>query len=849
MPAHREFPSSLASRARLGGVGLSLLFAAVLAACGGADSGSQTAGAGPAPSSPAPAPAPGTTPAPAPGTTPAPAPGTTPAPAPGTTPAPAPGTTPAPAPGTTPAPAPGTTPAPAPGTTPAPAPAPGTTPAPAPAPGTTPAPAPAPTPISPPTTIPPTATGSSGIEASGLKRAPATTAFLGTDTYRAGIASFRKADKDGLSCANCHAPDGFDLAFFNFSTDLIRKRAAFHVPAADVENIVAMVNGLRQAHGITAPKDPFEFRPFQPGGRVLPGATDAERDLAFGRELVKILPTIMTGRVDTLAKARQAMNELRSYDPQNTAWGVPFARWSESIAHGAAHGTLNDYMPERPVVGKTAADRTAIMALHDAYIADPSPQNLWAIQDANDTLGDVARYADETGTLVSDASKSWNRDKTASMLFASHMLRQLHYGLPLNPARKGLPVIINRKNEPFAPFFGVGNHGNHILASGSMRPKDLPTVFRNTLSPERQTDQGFVRMMAAETIQPWWLLGWIMEPGMHHNQVWQHYFMASIINDRLTEKRYQIHHALVNYFTTLIRTEVPFANEGGPSFFNPDSTFRASSWFGPVDAVDGEGHRVWANQAHRDMYTRMQANLVRMVMIYTQGLISEQCAATGRFSKPIIGGYDNMEQLIVRFMRLNAVDDPENAAFDIDLANRFLFEADGGRHGCRTPFVANGTGPRVEAFTDKTMQHRIGANSPPLVPWEGYTSYSNNCAWLQDRPAGTTLLGSPYPFVTFRLTGKLVPRFTGSHQFNLGNFTGTHGEIVVAGQPLFRFGGLPGGDVANRPIQLQAGQEYTFNVITSGEFNCAAGGGYGEVKWVIDGVQENMIPITAVRAP
>lgn len=109
-----------------------------------------------------------------------------------------------------------------------------------------------------------------------------------------GLEGWRKPGviQDGAACANCHAPDALDLAYFNFDDATLKRRAephvgqfSFQLSGSDFKKIEKMIHALRIKYDIE-PKDPMNFRPLQPGGEVLPGNTAADRDNAFGQHLV-----------------------------------------------------------------------------------------------------------------------------------------------------------------------------------------------------------------------------------------------------------------------------------------------------------------------------------------------------------------------------------------------------------------------------------------------------------------------------------------------------------------------------------------------------------------------------------
>ena len=227
-----------------------------------------------------------------------------------------------------------------------------------------------------------------------------------------GIASFRTpgAIQDGASCASCHAPDGYDLAYFGFDDATLRRRVEPHLSEEHADRIVALVHALRQRDGIV-PKAPLHSRPLQPGGRVLPGATVAARDLAFGRqaEVQGLFPRPVTSPNE----ARSARDRWLALDVRELPIGIALNRWSEDPHRGDA--SIADWLPDlaRLPVDEGARDR--LHALHDAYLADPTDARLFGL-------------IDETRRLTSSGfdgnGERFMAHKYESVLVAQHLFRR-----------------------------------------------------------------------------------------------------------------------------------------------------------------------------------------------------------------------------------------------------------------------------------------------------------------------------------------------------------------------------------------------------------------------------------------
>jgi hypothetical protein len=93
-----------------------------------------------------------------------------------------------------------------------------------------------------------------------------------------------------------------------------------------------------------------------------------QRDAAFAKHLKSRLPILMGRRIDSLAKAESAVDEIRAIDLFTLPIGIPFNQLSEDIANGKPHATIADWLPDTPV--------SPGYAVQDAYLASPTRENL-----------------------------------------------------------------------------------------------------------------------------------------------------------------------------------------------------------------------------------------------------------------------------------------------------------------------------------------------------------------------------------------------------------------------------------------------------------------------------------------
>ncbi len=197
-----------------------------------------------------------------------------------------------------------------------------------------------------------------------------------------GLIDWRTPDGDGISCAQCHGPAGYDVAVFSFTQADLRRATAPHLDDAAADRIFKMIELHRRnyppAGGL---RDVETFRPFQPTGVVLGGAnaTQEQRDAAFGNHVAANF-LYAQGRITTLAQAQAARDQLVALDVDSVPIGIAFNRWSESVSRQGAQdgGKIAEWLPGIgfQVLGANAA---AFEALEDAYVANPTDANFWAL--------------------------------------------------------------------------------------------------------------------------------------------------------------------------------------------------------------------------------------------------------------------------------------------------------------------------------------------------------------------------------------------------------------------------------------------------------------------------------------
>jgi len=301
--------------------------------------------------------------------------------------------------------------------------------------------------------------------------AAVTPANLATNpVYQTALAVWRAPRIKG-ECMSCHGPDFFDLARIGSpDSDISRRGIIDGASPAEVEQLIAGIKLVRQAYSLKA-ENSRTFRPLQPGGEVLPGATTIERDLAFANELARFAPTLTSEQpIRTLADARRARDEVLAVDFDRMKIGIPFPIWSTDRFHGAAEGNLNDWVADVALAPRPER-RAEWLALQDAYLADPSDINFWRIYFALQTM--TQPFALRPGNLAAhDVKIARVADlKLRNAMVGQHILRTEALGRRDRFMRGAVPFAYLASAEPFRTEF---NNQNATGSSGERLPRFLP---------------------------------------------------------------------------------------------------------------------------------------------------------------------------------------------------------------------------------------------------------------------------------------------------------------------------------------------------------------------------------------
>ena len=458
-----------------------------------------------------------------------------------------------------------------------------------------------------------------------------------------GLEAWRKPDPQGVACANCHTPDAIDLALLGYPDHAVTRRARLHLGPQDTLKVVKFVHAQRRHFNISEPCHP-QYRPMQPGGQVLPGATPGEQDEAFGQVLRDRGLTIATGRVETLEDAQAALTELGQIDLRTLPTGIPLPRWTEDGFNGPEHSTMNDYMPP---LGFRPKDHQAWYELEDAYVAEPSEANLLALMGSFSELNDDGGYAEMHDTKISNCrsfrtSGSFLRDmakqKRLSQLLMQHWMRRgvlegltmdqipaLPLGLTGELADRGLNPfmrIAKRHIEAICyPSTSAGRRaGEAIIAA---MPQDVIDEL-----PQADLDDMSLQHLPKQMNHPWMTLSQIYDPSFgqgspHQNSL--HYWQVL----KFPHKRY--HRPFYALHRNVLRAQYYELTQRDPtSMLLPGDTrfgrVRIHPWL--------DGNRIFVRQSVQKSYAhdvnsaRMVGNTIRAVLLVQIELLGQGLSFT-----------------------------------------------------------------------------------------------------------------------------------------------------------------------------------------------------------------------------
>lgn len=416
----------------------------------------------------------------------------------------------------------------------------------------------------------------------------------GEATYAELLGAWRTPGRiSSAACANCHGPDGLELAIYDFDDATIRRRALPHLDPAVAEHVVQFIHAVRSRYAISKLLDPLRDRPLQPGGRLLPGQTPLERDFAFGRSLATILPTLTGAPVKDLKMAEKAADELLAVDPWQLPIGIPLNRFSEDSFHGTDHASLAHWLPDVPRQA-TPGDLALYYQRQDVYLADPTERKLWQMIDG---FAQLTKPINDTGIALIA------QDKYESLMLLQHRVRQALLGHVIKPT----PVTMADWPEPVAPnpMWQVGEEARKFQEAGPAALGLDPELLAKKQGGPSFQDQ--IRDLQSS----WFWLGWLFDQGLErtsngHPPVARGDWLALAL---WNGGPYPIHISFALARKQLVVNRLPGAWKGMPDR-------KRTEWNYLGERIGGRYISDMPVEAkHRRLYCRFTANCFRMSLL------------------------------------------------------------------------------------------------------------------------------------------------------------------------------------------------------------------------------------------
>jgi hypothetical protein len=402
------------------------------------------------------------------------------------------------------------------------------------------------------------------------------------------------------SCAGCHGADFFDLARIGSSEEDMLRRAKID-GASDLQ-AQALVQTVKKIRGdMNLPTaSARSFRPLQPGGSVLlPDLTDGahivavKRDIAFAEQLKTLLPTLMVGRIDSLAKAQKARDELldlaqgtnkmdsnpKLLNLRSLPNGIVYPLWSADLHHGKSEGTFNDWTAD--IAHDPKPERKAEwLALQDTYLATPSNENFWRMYFSARDMTQVPLLGTcAVGGASCDITDDFNKHKFLSAMLGQHLMRLQNTGKIDTFARGAIafsyldsdPTYAFSKNRPNIQYlpsslWEVGDNGRVLLGSaaganntGSFK-KNLASLGYPEFAQDSIDGDRTALTEATALRLPWFWIGFTYDPSMARISGSNSTRVGEYMVGTLIQERYFNHHALSTLIRLVTKGSLPEAN-------------------------------------------------------------------------------------------------------------------------------------------------------------------------------------------------------------------------------------------------------------------------------------------------
>jgi hypothetical protein len=304
------------------------------------------------------------------------------------------------------------------------------------------------------------------------------------------------------SCAGCHGADFFDLARIGSTdTDIARRATIDGATTQEALALAQAVRAMRRDASLPA-TNAREFRPLQPGGQVLGAKLTGderivaiERDIAFGNQLKPLLPTLFGERIDSLAKAQKARDELldilngsnnQGANPnrlnlRTLPTGILYPLWSADLHHGTAEGTFNDWTAD--IAHDPKPERRAEwLALQKTYLDNPSDENFWRMYHSARDMTQLPLLGSCSGSAnACGITDDFNKHKFLSALMGQHLMRLERQGkAALDNFARGPIAFAYLDTDPAYRYMKANNNALHYLPSPLWEVGDNARVLLNS---------------------------------------------------------------------------------------------------------------------------------------------------------------------------------------------------------------------------------------------------------------------------------------------------------------------------------------------------------------------------------
>ncbi|MCC5941331.1 MAG: hypothetical protein JJU37_07285, partial [Balneolaceae bacterium] len=301
----------------------------------------------------------------------------------------------------------------------------------------------------------------------------------------------------GSACVHCHAPDGIDLAFQNYSDFTLRRRGSEDVSpgletlsANKLEDIVNMIRALQAKYDLT-PVNPKENIPFQPGGFVLKAASNEHADYLFGKSLKEHGLRVVTIPIKEEEEAKRQLEEWKALSIEEMPIGIELNHWSEDPYNSSSVRVLADWLPPVPMKPAKKDEEKWLMY-----------QMLYQHNPGYKTLADLLKFVDETGIPFQNGRLAeLSKLKYRALLIAQHHFRE--NAMKIHSEQHSLNLTLKKVEEFYPnvnnPFWQIGEFFNR---NPSIYTTDLPANMNGRFSDAGSTNLSL----------PWFWLGWLADP-------------------------------------------------------------------------------------------------------------------------------------------------------------------------------------------------------------------------------------------------------------------------------------------------------------------------------------------------